>query len=76
MVPGMAHCGGGAALDDFDPLTALEQWTDKGVAPEQLIAKGTLPGQSQPRTQPVCAYPKTAHYQGGDERAAASFVCR
>ena len=28
-VPGMNHCGGGPALEDFDPLTALVEWTEK-----------------------------------------------
>jgi len=76
MVPGMTHCGGGSGLDDFDPLTALEQWTDHGEAPSQLIGKGTLPGDTLPRSQPICAYPQTAVYRGGDKRAAQSFVCK
>ncbi|WP_279717429.1 tannase/feruloyl esterase family alpha/beta hydrolase [Chelonobacter oris] len=73
MVPGMAHCGTGPALDDFDPLTALENWTDNGIAPDRIIAQGkAFPGKSQP----LCAYPKTAVYTGGDENKAESFVCR
>jgi len=75
MIPGMTHCGGGSGLDDIDPLTALEQWTDQGVAPALLVAKGTLPGDAQPRSQPICPYPQIAIYRGGDERKAASFVC-
>ncbi len=73
MVPGMAHCGTGPALDDFDPLTALENWAEKGQAPASLLAKGkAFPG----KTQPICAYPKAATYIGGDENRAESFVCR
>lgn len=72
MVPGMTHCGGGKAFDDFDPLTALENWHDNGQAPEFLTAKG----KSFPdRSMPLCAYPKTAVYKGGDEKKAESFVC-
>ena len=74
MIPGMTHCGGGSGLDDIDPLTALEQWTDQGAAPGQLVGTGTLPGDAHPRSQPICPYPLTAIYRGGDERAAASFV--
>ena len=29
-VPGMHHCGGGAGPNQFDMLTALEQWVEKG----------------------------------------------
>ena len=73
MVPGMTHCGGGNALDDFDPLTALEQWHDTGKAPERIIARGkTFAGKSQP----LCPYPQVATYQQGDENSADSFACR
>ncbi len=72
-VPGMTHCGGGPALDDFDPLTALENWREKGQAPEHMVATGkAFPGKSQP----VCAYPKVATYVKGDGNKAESFACR
>jgi hypothetical protein len=32
-VPGMSHCGGGQALDDFDLLGAIVNWVEKGAAP-------------------------------------------
>ena len=38
MAPGMAHCGGGPGPNTFDMQAALEQWVEKGVAPEQIIA--------------------------------------
>ncbi|STZ77311.1 tannase/feruloyl esterase family alpha/beta hydrolase [Bergeriella denitrificans] len=73
MVPGMTHCGGGQAFDDFDPLTALENWHDHGTAPERILAKGkAFPG----RSMPLCAYPKTATFTGGNPELAESFVCR
>jgi len=74
MVPGMTHCGDGPALDDIDPLTALEQWQDRGTVPAYLLARGTaFPG----RTRPLCPYPQQAHYLGqGDVERAESFVCR
>ena len=75
MIPGMTHCGGGSGLDDIDPLTALERWTDEDMAPGALVGKGTLPGDTRPRSQPICAYPQIAVYRGGDERAASSFEC-
>lgn len=72
-LPGMNHCGGGNGLDDVDPLSALENWHDKGEAPNSLLAKSkTYPNKQMP----VCAYPKVATYQGGDENSASSFVCK
>lgn len=52
MVPGMAHCSGGAGPnsfgngtsngpvidDDHDVLKALERWVEHGVAPQKIIA--------------------------------------
>ena len=72
MVPGMTHCGGGPALDDFDPLTAIQQWVESNSAPEAMIAKGkTFPGKQQP----LCSYPKVAMYHAGDPNHAASYAC-
>jgi hypothetical protein len=75
LVPGMAHCRGGeAALDNFDLLTAVVDWVEKGTAPESVVATGTaFPG----RSRPLCAFPKYAHYKGqGDPEDAKSFECR
>jgi feruloyl esterase len=74
-VPGMLHCrGGDYALDQFDLLTAVMNWVEKGVAPESVVATGeAFPG----RSRPLCAYPKYAQYTGkGDTDDAKSFVCR
>ena len=55
MVPGMTHCGGGPALDNFDPLSAIQSWVEKDQAPESLPASGTaFPGKHQP----LCAIRK------------------
>jgi feruloyl esterase len=57
LVPGMAHCGGGPALDHFDMLTEVVNWVEKGTAPEFVITTGAaFPG----RNRPLCAYPKHA----------------
>jgi hypothetical protein len=73
VVPGMEHCGGGAALDDFDPLPALVDWTEGQAGPELFVAKG----QAFPNvTRPICAYPASARYDGnGAVQDAASFRC-
>jgi Tannase and feruloyl esterase len=75
LVPGMGHCGGGSAtLDQFDLLTAVVDWVEKGEAPDRVIATGRdFPG----RSRPLCAYPKHAQYSGqGDPNDAKNFVCR
>lgn len=76
-VPGMNHCFGGPSTDQFDAFSALVNWVEKGVAPEQIVAKA---GASTPwpgRTRPLCAYPKQARYRGmGSLEDAESFVCR
>jgi pimeloyl-ACP methyl ester carboxylesterase len=73
-VPGMSHCGGGpATLDDFDMLSAVVDWVEKGTPPDSVVAKGRdFPG----RSRPLCAYPKHAQYKGsGDPQNAENFVC-
>jgi len=74
LVPGMAHCGGGPALDHFDMLTAVVSWVEKGTAPDAVIATGqAFPG----RRRPLCAYPKHAQYTGtGDTQDARNFQCQ
>jgi Tannase and feruloyl esterase len=76
MAPGMAHCAGGTGPNSFDLQTALEQWVERGVAPEQVTATRSINGVID-RSRPLCGYPKTAVYLGkGDINDAASFVCR
>ncbi|OAS26881.1 feruloyl esterase [Methylobacterium platani] len=73
LVPGMTHCGGGPALDDFDPLAAIESWVERDEAPDRLTARGTaFPG----RTRPLCPFPREARYQGGEAERAESFSCK
>ncbi len=75
LVPGMNHCGGGPATDHFDGLAAIERWVEKGEAPDRVIAQGTAAPMAG-LSRPLCAYPRQAHYRGGDTSAAASFECR
>jgi feruloyl esterase len=75
LIPGMAHCQGGAATDSWDGLGALVDWVEKGQAPTRIVASGTtvFPG----RTRPLCPYPQHAHYNGsGNSEDAANFTCR
>jgi feruloyl esterase len=75
LVPGMGHCGGGAAtLDRFDLLSAVVDWVEGGKAPASVVATGaSFPG----RSRPLCAYPQHAQYKGsGNSEDAANFECR
>jgi hypothetical protein len=75
MVPGMAHCRGGVGTDQCDFLTALIEWVEKGVAPNQIGASQSRDGKVV-RTRPLCPYPQVAKYKGaGTPDEAQSFVC-
>jgi feruloyl esterase len=76
MVPGMAHCGGGEGTSNFDMVSALEQWVEKGRAPDQIPASRVKDGQVD-RTRPLCPYPQVAQYKGsGSIDDAANFSCK
>jgi feruloyl esterase len=81
MIPGMDHCGGnaggpGVGRGGFDPLPALENWVEKGIAPASIIMTKTEEQGKVAWTQPVCAYPKIAKHQGtGAITDAANWVC-
>ena len=88
-VPGMGHCSGGPATDQFDALTALVSWVEQGQAPASLTATARGPGNAAAinadvpaswapnRTRPLCPYPKVARYSGtGSLESAASFSCQ
>ena len=77
MVPGMSHgqIPPGRGPDDFDPLTALENWIEKGVTPETIIASQKDKEGKLLRTRPLHPYPKAAKYKGtGSPDDASNFV--
>ncbi|SFV00516.1 tannase/feruloyl esterase family alpha/beta hydrolase [Pseudoduganella namucuonensis] len=95
MVPGMAHCAGGPGATHFNSATrdsmppvndakhdmaiALQDWVERGVAPQALIATRFEPGAKADRKiifqRPLCVYPQVARYTGGPSESAASFSC-
>jgi hypothetical protein len=88
-VPGMAHCSGGPATDQFDLLSPLVKWVEQGQAPQAVTASARGPGNAggvnndvpadwaPNRTRPLCAYPTVATYKGsGSIESAASFTCK
>jgi feruloyl esterase len=83
-IPGSGHCSmSGAGPDNFDALAALEDWVEKGKAPDALLAKlyepnspMIDPSKTPLRTMPLCKFPEMAHYSGkGDLKDAANWTC-
>lgn len=87
-VPGMNHCGGGPATDQFDMLTPLVRWVEHGVAPEAIVASARGAGNAggvnadvpagwaADRSRPLCPWPQVARYKGGSVESAGSFSCQ
>ena len=79
MAPGMDHCFGGDGPFAFDTISTLEQWVEKGKAPDRIIAAhfpASAPSGKPDRTRPLCPYPQVAKYKGsGSTDDAANFVC-
>lgn len=75
MVPGMGHCGGGQAPNEFDMIEVLEQWREQGKAPAAIVATQRENGRVV-RTRPLCPYPQVAKYDGsGSVDEAENFSC-
>ena len=69
------NCGGGTGPNTFEALGALDEWVERGVAPESLTALRSARGRVD-RTRPLCAYPNVARYTGaGSIDDAANFAC-
>lgn len=75
-VPAMNHCGRGETVNDFDVLTALENWVEKGKSPERIIAKAGELYPNKAKQIPLCPYPKVAYYQKGEPNNPESYECR
>jgi feruloyl esterase len=75
MVPGMQHCENGPGATHFDAVTALEEWSESGIAPTQILASH-LEGNTVDMTRPLCPYPQVATFSGkGSPNNALNFVC-
>jgi pimeloyl-ACP methyl ester carboxylesterase len=88
-VPGMGHCSGGPATDQFNMLSALVNWVEQGQAPTQVLAQARGTGNaggvnvdvpaswSANRSRPLCPFPQVARYNGsGSMESASSFSCQ
>ena len=76
LMPGVLHCAGGPGPDRADFVAALEDWVEKGVAPERVIASKNEGGKVV-RTRPLCEYPLRAVYSGsGSIDDEKNFICK
>jgi hypothetical protein len=73
-IPNMGHCSGGPSTDQFDMLTPLTDWVEKGIAPTSILASGVnftsdvygVPVSAPTsRSRPLCPYPQQVRYIGG-----------
>lgn len=74
LFPGMAHCGGGTGPNQFDVVTPLMSWVERGTEPFSIVASLFDSSNNVTRTRPVFPYPKVARYSGsGSTNVAANF---
>ena len=89
MLPGTTHCSiTSVGPNAFDPLTAMENWVERGVAPDALPAwvadRQYTPGAPKAPvlarldyTMPLCKFPEMARYSGrGDMKDGRNWTCR
>ncbi len=56
MVPGMLHCGGGPGAGEVDWLAALEDWVERDIAPQALVAHRRQGAAAGPASQTLRPY--------------------
>lgn len=88
MLPGVDHCSGGPGADAVDYLRYLEDWVERGRAPDRLISAKLKPEANKDRwglavpdglrpesvefTRPVYPYPIRVRYSGRGDPSDAS----
>lgn len=77
LMPGVLHCAGGSGPDSVEWIDAIAAWTEKGTAPDRVIAIKRDQSGTPTRTRPLCPHPQRAVYSGaGSTDDAANFVCK
>lgn len=75
LIPDTYHCNDGPEPTEFNTLTALENWVEKGVGPD-AIPSTKMNGETAIRTMPLCKFPEMAHYSGtGDVMDGQNWSC-
>ena len=75
--PSVGHGLDGPGAGSIDLVAAMDNWVERGAAPDKLVASKFEPGSSTPILQrPACEYPMFPRYDGsGDPAKASSFAC-
>lgn len=75
--PSIGHNLDGPGAGAIDLVAAMDDWVERGVAPDRLVASKFEPGSTTPLFQrPACEYPRFPRYDGrGDPDKASSFSC-
>ncbi len=74
LIPGVHHGSGGPGFTEFDAFSALENWVERGEAPDKVVTSRITNGEVE-RSRPVYPYPVQARYAGtGDPRKPENFV--
>jgi len=63
LLPGVTHCGGGPGSDHSDALSALDNWVERGQAPQKIMTY-QLNNGALVRPRPVWPFPGVAHFSG------------
>nr|WP_088507806.1 tannase/feruloyl esterase family alpha/beta hydrolase [Burkholderia ubonensis] len=73
-IPGYGHGYATVFNAEWDAVTTLENWVEKGIDPSSQVVADTVGVRG--RTRPLCEYPTWPKYVGsGDVNAASSFIC-
>ncbi|MDR0310859.1 MAG: tannase/feruloyl esterase family alpha/beta hydrolase [Acidobacteriota bacterium] len=76
VIPESGGCVGAFNDETFNAFKAVQDWVEKGIAPEAITYVESGPQRKVSRTRPVCAYPKISRYKGsGDPNDGANFTC-
>jgi feruloyl esterase len=63
---------------DHNVVLALDRWVEKGVAPGRIVATKYVadnPAGPVAFQRPLCPYPESSRYEGGNPKYASSFAC-
>jgi hypothetical protein len=70
LAPGVTHCGGGAGPQPQALFDTMVNWVENGVAPNTILSSNATLG-----SRPMCPYPQTAIFNGGDPKVASNWSC-
>jgi hypothetical protein len=70
LAPGVTHCGGGVGPQPQALFDTMVNWVETGTAPDSILSTNATLG-----SRPMCLYPQTAIFKGGDSKVASNWVC-